>query len=305
MYQKAYSLLFMKSIVKIQSFAHQIIKFILLLANTNPAVADYLGKQKKEMMWIEQLLEARVGAPERPNPLVGSDNEIDDDALEPGEHEMPEASSKRDSIKLTHLAVKKFLAECGIEDEPNYDKERELMEEIQELRDENSKLKEALEYFRAKAPEVKPPPFMTTRDWLEKRSTALKVEEDDEETEEDDGLHTTSMEEPSPMEMENMSANTEAVEKAKQIIEIFTNVSMAAAMIALKKCDYDLDAACCQLADGATLSEILKEAEGDATHGSPIMKRQKQLPAAPTVDDIEVGTKTDNKVINGKRSLSQ
>jgi len=161
--------------------------------------------------------------------------------------------------------------------------------------------REALEYYRTKAPEVKPPQFMLTKEWADKKSSLGVLKFDEEETEEEDGQQTP-MEDPTAMEMESMSAHSDANEKAKQICEIFTNVSMAAALIALKKSDYDVDAACCQLADGAFLNEIMKEAEDSIIDGenNPNKKQRTQTPPM----DLE-SVKSDNRLTNGKRSLSQ
>lgn len=42
-------------------FVTEIIKFIFHLIPTNPAVATYLRKQPKELMWLKDFLESRLG----------------------------------------------------------------------------------------------------------------------------------------------------------------------------------------------------------------------------------------------------
>jgi hypothetical protein len=64
-------------------FSYQLIKYLMQLSNNIAAVASYLGKQKKEMMWIEQFLEAKVGARDlevgNGNGHVNSDNDENGD----------------------------------------------------------------------------------------------------------------------------------------------------------------------------------------------------------------------------------
>lgn len=206
-------------------------------------------------MWIEQFLEAKLGSNEQHNhPLAGnlSDLESDDDSGK--ENEMRETSNswKRDSTKLTYQAVKKFLAEAGIDAEPNYDKEKELMEEIEGLRDENLKLRQALEYFRRNAPDVKPPPFMLSKEWDRDRqalsSSRNRLDDEDEETEEDEPAHRMEDAE-NHMEMQNMSSShsADADEKAKSLTEIFPSVTQAVALIALRRAGNSLFSFCCPL----------------------------------------------------------
>ena len=178
-------------------FAYTLVKYLMQLASSVPAVASYLEKQKKEMSWIEQFLEAKVNAQERESMQtqhhqqssrrdamamgLGSDTDTDNGEDMDSDREMmmgygphPERKNnknenpngwRRDSLFLTYNSVKNFLANFK-DDEPNADRERELMEEIDVLKRDMFKLKEALEYYRRKSPaSVKVPAFMTTPQW--------------------------------------------------------------------------------------------------------------------------------------------
>jgi hypothetical protein len=119
------------------------------------------------------------------------------------------------------MSVKNFIAANADNDEVNLDREKDLMEDIERLKRDNLKLKEALEYYRRKSPSVKPPPFMLTPQWDEEKVyfDSSKYDEEDQDDTEDD---TPPMEEPdhNVMEMENMqSKDAEAEIKAKQLIE--------------------------------------------------------------------------------------
>lgn len=71
----------------------------------------------------------------------------------------------RPALQSLLADLRKFMQGSGIQPEPNHDRERELMEEIERLRQENTLLRNALVTYRQAAPEVKPPPFMAAADW--------------------------------------------------------------------------------------------------------------------------------------------
>lgn len=59
------------------------------------------------------------------------------------------------------------------------------------------------------------------------------------------------------------SANPDAEMKAKQLQEFFPNISIATAMVALKKADYDLEQAAGYLFDEDQLMEFVRQAENE------------------------------------------
>jgi hypothetical protein len=242
-------------------FVTLIIKMILHLGNTVPAVTDYLTKQIREMQWLEQYLEARINSMTDDNPTAPA--------------------------RLAYLGVKKFLADHGAEREPNFEKERELMEDIDSYKRENMKLKEALEYYRSRAPNVKPPDFMLTKKWDQAKEKgfsggpkfiALSVsdsEEDDDTEDEDQPImmpppviissSSNSSNQPTTLNGRGGVTESEVEERAKQLIEFFGGISMAVAMGALRKADYDLENAASLLSDDGIMAEIMREAEKEET----------------------------------------
>jgi len=289
---------------------------------TNPAVASYLSKQAREMMWIEQFLESKVG-----NATGGADEEMgtsddtetvdvdatplngDPEVIEYGPHlpgsngtsQKSETRPRRDSIYVSYVSVKKFLQEHGVQQEPNFDKERELVEEIDALKRENARLKEALEYYRQKAPEVKPPNFMTTKEWEQGRTNGggpVRIDEDhDDESRMDDAENQMEMETISTAVVTTVVTTSqpqgesqlspEIQEKVAQLTAIFSNVPEQIAILALKKMDNDVENAAFLLSDDISLTDLMKEAAEADTTSNPNKKQKTSSPE-------------DNKVSNGK-----
>eukprot|EP01118_Nematostelium_gracile_P019122 TRINITY_DN8740_c0_g1_i1.p1 TRINITY_DN8740_c0_g1~~TRINITY_DN8740_c0_g1_i1.p1 ORF type:complete len:333 (+),score=117.14 TRINITY_DN8740_c0_g1_i1:634-1632(+) len=219
-------------------YAIRLIQFILNMTRENQLIWNYLGQQKKELNWLEQFLESRLNVRTPMISRAGSDNELEDDLDDPKDDEK---NWKKENVSLTYNSLKKFISECGVDEEPNFDREKELVEKIDTLKDEVAKLKAEVDFYRSKFPD------------LVYKKPGLELAGDDDDTE-DEGVHNMN----DDMDTE---LSYDANEKAKRVLEIFPDISMQAAILALKKWDFDVDIAVGQLMEGNFLAEVMKEAE--------------------------------------------
>jgi hypothetical protein len=270
-----------------RKLAFQLIAFLIQIINLCPESVYYLSKVRKEIVWIEQFLEENLNPKgiEEAGQYEADEGENGDDSMDsdremilPGlQAEKFKPELKYESVKLVYTIIKKFLASFG-DNEPNFEHERELVEKVEKLKQENLRLKEALEYYRSKASNVKPPAFMMNPRWDEEKIQFNKAKyEDDDDTENDEP--TATLEDRHIMDTE-MTSNIDAEKKAKQLVEVFGHISMNVALTALKRVDYDVEQAAGLLSDDMHLGNIIKEAE---------------------MTDYN----KDNSSINGKRLLSQ
>lgn len=193
-------------------------------------------------------------------------------------------NSETEMLQTLHNDIKDLLNHFGGADqEPNYDKERELMEEISELKRENEKLKEALEYFRKHAsPDLPIPSFMLEPKWERQQEQLAQgverlekqLQNPNSKNNDDNAMELETL---SPF-MPNSDPNSDLLEKAKQLTAIFTNISVAAAMIALKKTDYDMDNAAFLITDEYSLNEIMKEVAIQESQQVSLSSPQKSTP---------------------------
>ena len=262
-------------------FAFELLKFCIQLASNNTVVASYLLKQRKEISWMEQFLESKMESSTTGQDVnmnhFESDNEGQDIAGSEEQRNQlnnsPVSSSntstnqkkERDSTYLVYLALKKLVTSSPQENEPNHDRELELVEELEQLKRENSKLREALEFFKKNYPsEAKLPSYV---------EELFKVADQDHENElrprsnlnlpsSDEEENLVEMNQMSPLHFNspNNESSSETNAKAKQLVDIFGSLPMAAALLALKKMNFDLESAAALLSDDIHFSEIVKEA---------------------------------------------
>eukprot|EP01119_Soliformovum_irregulare_P016659 TRINITY_DN4860_c0_g1_i1.p1 TRINITY_DN4860_c0_g1~~TRINITY_DN4860_c0_g1_i1.p1 ORF type:complete len:2591 (-),score=801.00 TRINITY_DN4860_c0_g1_i1:32-7804(-) len=294
-------------------FAFQLVKFVVHLAHSNEACGAYLAKQRKEMMWIEQFLEARGGLQtDHMSAGVDSDpDDVDDGNGSANSIVISNPAAPKISPDSTHLVLKslqKFLAKCGIEEEPNFDKERELTEEIEQLRDLNNKLMEALDYYRKNSPNVPPPAIMLTREWEAGKPV---VPYEDASTEDDVKSNGPMDDATDTMEPEEGSNQlpSDAPAKILQLIEIMGSFSEQLAILALKKADWDVEAVVSQVfTDDGFLEALTKELEaGESAEATNNKKRDSdKISIHNDAYDLEESDDTPSSLnSSGKRPNSQ
>jgi len=205
-----------------RKLAFQLIAFLIQIINLCPESVYYLSKVRKEIVWIEQFLEENLNPKgiEEAGQYEADEGENGDDSMDsdremilPGlQAEKFKPELKYESVKLVYTIIKKFLASFG-DNEPNFEHERELVEKVEKLKQENLRLKEALEYYRSKASNVKPPAFMMNPRWDEEKIQFNKAKyEDDDDTENDEP--TATLEDRHIMDTE-MTSNIDAEKKSK------------------------------------------------------------------------------------------
>ncbi|PRP81656.1 hypothetical protein PROFUN_01163 [Planoprotostelium fungivorum] len=206
----------------------QLIRFLMSLIEGIPIVEEYCAEQIREILRVREMMETKISLQE----------------------ELP--------FQQATASVDAFLEKYKNHNPtPSSDRERELMEDLDDFRRENAKLKEALDRYAMESKTVPVPAFMRTQKWaLEKKSGWLttkatlfaNADSNSDSTEEE------IEQRPSTWSTATPSNSTPPVDeifrRAQALCDILMLQSTDAAIAALKRTNYDIDAAASLLCAG-------------------------------------------------------